>query len=165
MNRSRVTPELTRSCTYAVVTRLNLFSHLAKLRHAEGPLRHDPATRRLVVTVHFVIPDGYAGNRRLNLLVVGRLPFGLDVDPVDAVLSKALYMTQYVKRLVFEHLEDRSVVRIRSVEHEEIRKSCRRHTEKGRRAIRPCVVDMQPLASANIKSGQVFGCGKSRGKN
>ena len=56
---------------------------------------------------------------------LARLRFRFHIHPPKALGPKAANMGQHMIRLILDHLKDRAIIRIRSVQHEQVRKAHR----------------------------------------
>ena len=101
----------------------------------------------------------------LQLVVVGVHDIAPHVDPCDLSAAHAIEVPHDVGDLAFEHEEDRAVIRVRAVQHEQIREASGGDAEVRLRAVCPRVVDACAAAPANVDGRRVLGGSEAGAEN
>jgi hypothetical protein len=93
----------------------------AVIGHRVRPLRDDASRRAAVIATLLDLPHLYLVQVALELLVVLVDDLGSDVHPCRVGLVHPLDHADRVLDLALDHVHDRPVVRVGSVEHEDVR--------------------------------------------
>ena len=129
----------------------------SELGHRERPLRDDAAARRAVVAVAAGLPDAHAGDRPAGprrcsaCIASGRT--SIQAMPSSASRRE---VPHDVLDLVLDHREDRAVVGVGPVQHEQVREPGGRDAQVRLRAVVPRVVDAATVATDHVDRRQVL---------